>query len=351
MSEKDRKGILSEISNWLKLLGLIVLVSESVIIAAMSTTPKDQAIHKWYPLFMLLFLLVIVVGLFVDRYLKRRSDEILKLKLGDKEVEVNTSSMVVSEVTEDIVSTKIFSDSAKGFLFERPESKGWNKPTILNTHELLIKLGLFSEDTDPEEIKAGSALIPLGKMFIEGFNIIIDYEEAIDCEITDQTSNSVIDTFIERTIDQIKNAGEELPDEAEITALRQQLLLQNFNIKKFKTQNTFAIHAYDKTLAADSPIKPTLPNVFVYLTKIQPNQIDKLVSNDQSILWGTQQTLTNVKIGDTLRELNTFTMNALFENDRYIFELNIVYSPQTDAPIHIWDELKNILYSFKIAAE
>lgn len=64
----SRKGIISEISDWLKLLALVVLVAEAAILAAMKLTPTDKAIYGWYPVFMLLFLVVIVVGLFFDRH-------------------------------------------------------------------------------------------------------------------------------------------------------------------------------------------------------------------------------------------------------------------------------------------
>ena len=33
----------------------------------MKLTPEEHPLHAWYPLFMLLFLVVIVVGLFLDR--------------------------------------------------------------------------------------------------------------------------------------------------------------------------------------------------------------------------------------------------------------------------------------------
>lgn len=66
--KNSRNSIISEISDWLKLLALVVLVAEAAIIAAMKLTPTDKAIHGWYPVFMLAFLVVIVVGLFFDRY-------------------------------------------------------------------------------------------------------------------------------------------------------------------------------------------------------------------------------------------------------------------------------------------
>lgn len=68
--EKFRSRILDQISDWLKLLGLVVLVAEAGILTAMGLTPEGNPLHPWYPVFMLLFLAMIVVGLFFDRYLE-----------------------------------------------------------------------------------------------------------------------------------------------------------------------------------------------------------------------------------------------------------------------------------------
>ncbi len=59
-------GILSSLSDWLKLLGLIVLVAEATILTAIATD-FETSFKGWYPVAMLLFLAVIVIGIFIDR--------------------------------------------------------------------------------------------------------------------------------------------------------------------------------------------------------------------------------------------------------------------------------------------
>lgn len=71
MTTENRKGIIDSVSNWLKLLALVVLVAEAVMLTAMSITPDSNPQKNWYPVFMLLFLLVPVVGLFFDRQMER----------------------------------------------------------------------------------------------------------------------------------------------------------------------------------------------------------------------------------------------------------------------------------------
>jgi hypothetical protein len=70
--KESRVLTLAAVSDWLKLLALIVLVAEVVIPIAMWQTPKESSIRAWYPVFMLLFLVVIVIGVFVDRYFSQK---------------------------------------------------------------------------------------------------------------------------------------------------------------------------------------------------------------------------------------------------------------------------------------
>lgn len=294
MAKSERAGILGEISNWLKLLGLIVLVAEGVIIAAMSVSPKDHPLYNWYPVLMLLFLAVIVIAIFLDRHYKRRSDETLTLSLGDRELTVNTSEMKVPETTVDKAGkSNLYADSQKGFMFELPLSTGWSKPQHMDTGSMLIKFGLVPDEETFEQVRSGALVLPMGQMFIEGSNIFIEYGQPSSCEITDNTSNSVINTIIGRILNLIEKQGGEKPSEEEIIEIRKGILLQNIQIEKFKLQNAFVIHVYDKELAAQSPISPTLGTLFVLLTRQQGGTIDKLVANEDSILWGSQQTLTN----------------------------------------------------------
>lgn len=79
MKTENRNGTIPLITNWLKLLALVVLVAEAVILAAMSMTPDSNPLKSWYPVFMLLFLLVPVIGLFYDRQMERTFDELPKV--------------------------------------------------------------------------------------------------------------------------------------------------------------------------------------------------------------------------------------------------------------------------------
>ena len=72
----------------------------------------------------------------------------------------------------------------------------------------------------------------------------------------------------------------------------------------------------NKALVADSPLKPTLPNLFVLLIQIGGGgPVDKLIANDRGIMWGPTNTLRNVELDGDLRELTANMMNLLTESD------------------------------------
>ena len=64
-------SIVNSVSDWIKLLALIVLVVEAMLVVAMGQAPDGEPVKAWYPVIMLAPLLVIIVGLFVDRYFDR----------------------------------------------------------------------------------------------------------------------------------------------------------------------------------------------------------------------------------------------------------------------------------------
>jgi hypothetical protein len=69
--DKARIGILREISDWLKLLGLIVLASEGILVIAYNSTEKTDPARKYFFPLMIGLFASIVIGVFVDRFANR----------------------------------------------------------------------------------------------------------------------------------------------------------------------------------------------------------------------------------------------------------------------------------------
>lgn len=73
------KGIIDSVSDWLKLLTLICLVANATLATAFALAPNTSPLKSWYPVFMLLFLLVPVIGMFYDRQEERKSEQLLRV--------------------------------------------------------------------------------------------------------------------------------------------------------------------------------------------------------------------------------------------------------------------------------
>jgi hypothetical protein len=72
-SSESKASIIGAVSDWLKLLALIVLVSEGVLAAAYYSTKDTDPFRKYFFPLMIAFLALIVVGVFVDRALVSRA--------------------------------------------------------------------------------------------------------------------------------------------------------------------------------------------------------------------------------------------------------------------------------------
>jgi len=68
---QNRSNILDAVSDWIKLLALIVLVAEGILIVVMTQTPDTYQYKAFYPVIIVILLVIIVIGVFFDRYLQR----------------------------------------------------------------------------------------------------------------------------------------------------------------------------------------------------------------------------------------------------------------------------------------
>ncbi|HEY0736753.1 MAG TPA: hypothetical protein VGD69_17675 [Herpetosiphonaceae bacterium] len=70
---ENRSSILDAVSDWIKLLALVVLVAEGILIVAMTQTPDTNEYKVFYPVMIVLLLVIIVIGIFFDRFTQRPS--------------------------------------------------------------------------------------------------------------------------------------------------------------------------------------------------------------------------------------------------------------------------------------
>lgn len=355
MNEKNsRLNILAAVSDWLKLLALTVLVAESVILIAMQITPQSNPIAPWYPLFMLIFLIVVVVGVFVDRRSLRKAPEELTLGGGEHKISVDTSKLTIP--SKELAQARkvdldaMFIDSQRGFMFNRPKLPLWSDPQYLGFGGMAARFGLGSKE-EWEKMKKFLSVNPLLQMLGEASCLLLTCGEPIDVRLTDETSNTIVDNAVKNIVSLAEKEGKPA-DKESIRNLRRSLVRgyssQTGPLEQMKLQNHFMVAVLDKSLAFNSPIEPNLGTFFLTYTSSVGPYVENLVANEKSILWGFSTFLTNVLIDGELRELRTYQRNLLTESDRSMFLVTIWFSPQTSSSLDIWPELQDMVASFKV---
>lgn len=357
MSKGESKGesrfaILSAVSDWLKLLALTVIVAESIILVAMQVTPQSNPIAPYYPIFMLLFLIVIVIGVFMDRYSARKTPEgQLTVKSGDLKATINTNELSTTEeeLTRKTDLGTMFKDSLRGFMFKRPKLSGWHDPQNINYGEFVKKV-VRTKDIGKwdEAVKLMGEVHPFTNMILRSSCLLYCYGEPINVKLTEKTSSPALDKVIKNITTIADKEGEPL-DKDEINELRKSLIpaLVTGDLQ-LELHNYFAVFVLDKSLADNFPVAPSLGNIFLHSQFLSKQPVDTLVANERSILWSTTTTTTNVLIDGQLRELKEHIMSFLVENPKSIFLVSIYFSPQTSSSPDLWTELREMLNSFRV---
>lgn len=341
---ETRSGILAAVSNWMRLLALVVLVAEAAILAAMKLTPATSPIHQWYVVFMLAFLFVVVVGVFADRFLQHRAGkDDLTLDVGEKEWVAPSN---LKEPPTHTAPDRLFVDSERGFQFETPISPDWSKPERLDLGQYLQRTGLIEDETDFPRVQEAMAVLPMGNMIAQSSVLCLWHGNPIEASVTDETTTSALETIISRLAALAKAEGEEISDEDKALIRRQQIKSE-IPTEIFRVQNGIGIVTMDKKLAYKSPIKPTLPNLFRQLIQ-KYGPIDQLVATNETIIWGSTLTLLNVEINGARRELTAHTMFQLAETDRFFYQIGIYYTPQSQDSLAVWDDLQSMANSFRL---
>ena len=104
--EKSRVAILAAVSDWLKLLALIVLAAEAMLAVAYRSTKESDPMRPYFVPSMLGLFAIIVVGVFFDRWLSSRQPAQIRSAEG-RFLQLATRWYFKSGVTEEELQIKI----------------------------------------------------------------------------------------------------------------------------------------------------------------------------------------------------------------------------------------------------
>lgn len=113
---EPRTSIINAVSDWLRLLALIVLAGETLLGVAYHFTGPTEPVRKYYFPLMIGFFALIVVGLFVDRALSgRRGNEHVALSPGiSRQVFLVTRWYFKSGITEEELNLTLMGNKVTG---------------------------------------------------------------------------------------------------------------------------------------------------------------------------------------------------------------------------------------------
>lgn len=344
MSKSDRKSLIESISNWLKLLALIVLVAEGVIVIAIQITPKDSVIYPWYPVFMLFFLLVVVVAIFVDRSGQRK---IQQLQIDGQKIEVDPEKVKIRDMESIVESPGRHINSRLKFSLIKPTGKDIQEE-YLSLGQLYVKMGIASSE-NLQPLFEQMTVMPFGKMMANATNVVLQFGQNYELQMTGDSSTDQINKYLKHVKQAYKTEKNISLSMEELTKTRRSLMLGDSSLVKINYFNGFIMQIYDKTYAAETYIPTTLPNIFSTIQIATRESIEKIISNEESILWGTSNHIKNVEVNGTSKDFSIYRMYYLIENKDFIYQLQLQWSPQTSEAISTWEDLKKMQENFRIA--
>ena len=353
--KEKRSSILDSVSNWIKLVALIVLVMEAILLLAMTLTPASEPIFTLYPILMLLLALAVLAALFMDRLQHRKSDiEKIKatteLQRVQQTVKVDTMEISVdsekSTTKELETGANMFTDNMLQFSFKKPAGDGWQAPKFIKYADF-VRNTYFTNLPDDQLEELITANSPYGKLFFNAKIVSVVFGEPKAIEMDENTSTESIENYLSNMVEKYKKEGTEVAEE-EIKEARVKLN-QTENISKIGFAVDFKIMAMDKN-DMDTPfLDNSLPNLFLNFGSIIKEPIDSLKTDDNSLLWTTKNKLKYIHLdGEPYGSFSIYRLYRLLKNDDYIYFCSAQWSPQIEGAHFAWDSLKKSFESFKI---
>ncbi len=301
-----------------------------------------KADGKFYFKWSVILFSAILIFSFFAFFAKKYAQASLELDIKGNKLSVKTSQLQAeAEKITKLDPQQYFIDSMRGFSFEKPNRQHWSQPKLLLGLDAMLQAkNLLLTSEMREAMAAGLAVHPMGEMLKDVQVLRLVSGDSMVIEITDLTSNELIDALIAK----MQKSGEAPLSEADLADFRRQTI----GFERITFSNEFTISVYDKAKLQAGPIKPSLPTFFMTLASTMGLAVDRLVADEQTILAGISLTLHQVKINGQLKELRIDRWMLLAESSNSFYLVEIAYSPQTTSSIQIWEELRALMDSFRV---
>ena len=297
------------------------------------------------------FLGIVVLAIFVffAFFAKQFSEASLELNLEDRKVAINTKNLIVSpQETEKRDPNKYYIDSTMGFSFKRPDSKEWLQPQIIKGLEEFLKAKDFSTEKGGK-LNLMWQMHPWAPMLTEPMIVRFTTGETLDVEVTEDSSNEVLDEYLKNVMKSEEFQELDLNDEETKEFIRERRS-RFFGFNKISFTNEFNIYVYDKQKLAGVPAKHSLANLAILILGPMAMFADQLVADERMVMSGGSFSFTNLRINEEIKDVRIDRLWLFTENkDRY-YVVEIGFSPQTKSSLKIWTEMENMVQSFSVSS-
>ncbi|MGQ0739550.1 MAG: hypothetical protein ACT4OJ_10855 [Bacteroidota bacterium] len=349
MAETEkREGIIGAIKSPLGITALIILVAEAITLTALLNTSKSDPFYKWYYVIMIGLLLTLVPAYYYYLHIMKWK---FKNSQAVQSVDVEGKTMNALPAKDGGGKTagkddELFSDSNYGFEFIMP--KGMKKSSYLNYKEYLDTIsGTVTTDEEYEAVISKMDVTQFGELFLQSKNIIFQFGDTTSVYFTDDTTTDVMEIHLEKIVKKSKADGKELT-EKEISELRYELNFRGAEVEQVNFTHSFTISIMPKKFAKGYGITPSITNVFLILLVSNPQPMDDLHANKDSILWKSTNKVHNLEIEGKIADLLTYKIDRIIEDDDNFFVLSVQWSPNLLSAYEVWNQLQKMFESFRL---
>ena len=344
MSKKEKRtSILDAVSNWLKLLTLVVLVGEVIMLLAMTQTPVDSSLYVLYPIMMFVLLLVVIVAVIYDRSHVRHSN-LQSISANNQALTIDTASSQTATLQED---QNKYTNSLLAYEFQLPLGTGWHEPLSLNYVEYIKDLMMVQIDDEVafnNKVRNNSLL---GSSFVNSNILKISHGDTVVIELDEESTTADVEDRLKLIVAQAQEIGEPMSAE-DIVELRK-LANQTETLTQIAFNSKMEVMTFAKTDQDPTMSKITLPKFFQTFMMMGSEPIETLIANEDYILWTTSNKLQNVIVqGKRYASFSISRWYQLHNGKKHVYMSSMQWSPEFDPTMNVWERLKTSFESFKI---
>ena len=298
------------------------------------------------------FALALVAAIIVVWIITRSSPDTIETVLApDRTVTVQPRNLQVSaDAVQDLDLDRFFRDDIHGFRFLLPKSGNWTRPEPLVGLEAIAAERLVMSAQLMENLKTGMKILPYGAMIADQWQLRVKSGQSAELRFLPETTTDLAEDVLERLGKEVKIENPDISDDEinqNLAEIRQGIIRQGIEgIENIKFFNEFCVTCFTKTLVVK--FKPTLANIFFIVASQIHGTAREVRTSGNNITLFTKMTIRNLSVNGRKMDLSTEKVYLFTEGEGYFYQVEVVYSPQTEGPFAMWQDLRNMIESFQV---